>query len=139
MTRYAFTGCASSCNDTCPLVPCMAGGLTEWLCHFINLAVGETAAPACFDPISPYFSRFGAKCRFDNTIFIWYSNFDCLKPIGTCYRISGRITWRVTQPCVEPPEAKEKLLVGNIGHLCCLDFNFQPKPDSDGKILQGKI
>jgi len=29
-------------------VPCMAGGLAEWLRHFNDLAVGETAAPACF-------------------------------------------------------------------------------------------
>ena len=33
-----------SCNDTCPLVPCMAGGLAESLRHFSGLAVGETAA-----------------------------------------------------------------------------------------------
>jgi hypothetical protein len=27
-------------------------------------------------------------CWFDNTTFIWYSNLDCPKPIGTCSRIS---------------------------------------------------
>jgi len=43
-----FRGCASPCNDTCPLVPCMAGGLAEWLRYFNDLEVGETAAPACF-------------------------------------------------------------------------------------------
>jgi len=43
-----FRRCAFPCNDTCPLVPRMAGGLAEWLRHFNNLAVGETAAPACF-------------------------------------------------------------------------------------------
>jgi len=26
----------------------MAGGLAEWFCYFSDLAVGETAAPACF-------------------------------------------------------------------------------------------
>jgi len=26
----------------------MAGGLAEWLRYFNDLAVGETAAPACF-------------------------------------------------------------------------------------------
>ena len=40
-------------------------------------------------PKSSIFNRFGAKCRLDNTIFIWYSNLDCLKPVGTCCRISG--------------------------------------------------
>jgi len=45
---YIFRGCVFSCNNTCPLVPCMAGGLAEWLRHFNDLAVGETAAPACF-------------------------------------------------------------------------------------------
>ena len=41
LTIYVFMGCASPYNDTCPLVPCMAGGLAEWLRHFDNLAVGE--------------------------------------------------------------------------------------------------
>ena len=45
---YVFAGCASPCSDTFPLVPCMAGGLAEWLRHFNDLAVGETEAPACF-------------------------------------------------------------------------------------------
>ena len=27
---------------------CMAGGLAEWLCHFNDLIVKKTAAPACF-------------------------------------------------------------------------------------------
>jgi hypothetical protein len=44
-----------------------------------------------------------------------------------------------TKELIQRLKAKEKLVVGNIGHLCCLDFNFQPRPDSDGKILQGKI
>jgi len=45
---YVLRGCALPCNDTCPLVPRMAGGLAEWLRYFNDLAVGETAAPACF-------------------------------------------------------------------------------------------
>jgi len=36
-------------------------------------------------------------------------------------------------------KSKGKMAVDNIGHLCYLDFNFQPRTDSDGKILQGKI
>jgi hypothetical protein len=40
----AFRGYSCSLNDTCPRVPCMAGGLAESLCQFIGLAVGETAA-----------------------------------------------------------------------------------------------
>ena len=43
-----FTKGAFPCNDTCPLVPCMAGGLAEWLRYFNDLAVGEPEAPACF-------------------------------------------------------------------------------------------
>ncbi len=46
--KYVFRGCASPSNDTCPLVPRMAGGLAEWLRYFNDLVVGETAAPACF-------------------------------------------------------------------------------------------
>ncbi len=48
-----FRGCASSCNDTCPLVPRMAGGLAERLRHFNDLAVGETAATAWFSRENP--------------------------------------------------------------------------------------
>ena len=36
-------------------------------------------------------------------------------------------------------KSKGKMAVDNIGHLCYPDFNFQPRTDSDGKILQGKI
>jgi len=51
-------------------------------------------------PTPSIFSLFGAKCRFDNTIFIWYSNFDCLKPVGTCCRISGSTICCYSTPAV---------------------------------------
>ncbi len=38
---------------------------------------------------SSIFSRFGAKYHLDFTIFLWYSDPDCMKPVGTCCRISG--------------------------------------------------
>ena len=38
--------------------------------------------PGFLFPKFQHFSRFGAKCRLDNTIFTWYSNLDCQKPFG---------------------------------------------------------
>jgi len=43
---YVFRGFTSPCNDTCPLAPRMAGGLAEWLRHFNDFALGETAEGA---------------------------------------------------------------------------------------------
>ena len=40
---YVFRGCASPRNDTCPLVPRMAGGLADWRRYFNVLAVRENA------------------------------------------------------------------------------------------------
>ena len=51
-------------------------------------------------PKSSIFSRFGAKCRLDNTIFIWYSNLDCLKPVGTCCLISSSTICYYSSPAV---------------------------------------
>jgi len=51
-------------------------------------------------PKSSIFSRFGAKARLDNTIFIWYSNLDCLKPVGTCCHISGSTICCYSSPAV---------------------------------------
>ena len=47
-----------------------------------------------------YFQPIWAKCRLDNTIFIWYSHFDCLKPVGTCCLISGSTICYYSSPAV---------------------------------------
>jgi len=39
--RRCSGGVLSRVTITCPLVPCMAGGLAEWLRYFNDLAVGE--------------------------------------------------------------------------------------------------
>ena len=62
----------------------------SWLpCRSLLLRKILSGKTGILYPKSSIFSRFGAKCRLDNTIFIMYSNLDCLKPVGTCCRISG--------------------------------------------------
>ena len=47
--------------------------------------------------------QFEAKCFIDNTIFIWYLNFGCLKPIGVCCRISSNTICCYSSPAITQP------------------------------------